>query len=341
MGRQVRWRAIGAVALAVAAAALGSRCAADIQSPTPVQSRPDEVAPGPPASISLSAVSGVGSSAGTAFVSVVVLDRAGKRVPHVDVALDTSTGTITPAFVTTDDVGGGQATLSANRDAVVTARTGEVAATTRVTANAPPPPTTPTPQPPPPSSTPAPRITLVISPATAQPGASVVLAANSVDTSFAPTQFSWTFGDGASESTTTRTTTHIYTSNNNYLAGVTATDAAGRSATATQGVSIFPLTPTLQVAVSCAPEVVFVVGNDVTCTATVRQNGTDITQYVHSYRFTFMNGTGTTATVANVVTTQGPTARYGFHTSGDKTVTVLATGDDLQFGRGSATFTMQ
>jgi len=94
-------------------------CAPD----TPVFPTPPSPAAGAPASLELDASSRVGANAGQATLTVRVLDAYATPVKGASIVLETTSGTVTPSTLATDDNGRGTATLQARAGTVtVTAK---------------------------------------------------------------------------------------------------------------------------------------------------------------------------------------------------------------------------
>jgi PKD repeat protein len=141
-----------------------------------------------------------------------------------------------------NDVGIARTILTTTANAIVRAQASGL--DTSVTMTGTPAVATPDPTPtptPPPSPTPAPPT----SPLTVQLLVTTALAGNATAFSLATQGIRtavWTFGDGATVTTSVPSTTHVYAAGS-YTAGVTVTDVIGRTASTTASVTIVDAPP--------------------------------------------------------------------------------------------------
>ena len=135
--------------------------------------------------------------------------------------------------------------------------------------------------------------------------------------------YSWTFGDGSTG--TGRIVSHTFASAGTYTVALTATDAAGTSASAVQAVVVANvLAPTVALAVAPSPPLA---GQVATFTATATPaTGHGISSYVWNF------GDGSTAT------TTGPTTTKTYSAVGTYVVTVTVTDDLGQTASASLQF---
>jgi hypothetical protein len=218
------------------AAAGGCTFAADLPTaPTP----PAGPQAGTPITLELAIAPGVGDQGGTAAIGVRVLDPFGAPVSGLEVALTSSAGTVTPPVIATDVSGRGASTLAAPPGSVIVS----ASITNGPTRSAPvaiqpvpppPPPSTPMPPPGPTPPLPVPPLTVALLVTARQAGfaSSFSLATQAI------TSATWTFGDGGISTTTDPFTTHIYSVAGTYEASVTVVDMHGRTASATQTLTI-------------------------------------------------------------------------------------------------------
>jgi len=170
-------------------------------------------------------------------IAATVLTADGRFVPNVVVRFSVSSGTVTPADGTTDSSGTVRTTLTpSDSQTILRAQAANIEVSS--TLLTPPLPSPPTPQPPP-APTPAPEpppltVTLFVTPQVAGQATSFALATQAIMSA------TWTFGDGATATTTTPSTTHVYTSAGTYHASVTVIDTRGRSASNSTTVTIAP-----------------------------------------------------------------------------------------------------
>jgi hypothetical protein len=151
------------------------------------------------------------------------------------VTFSASSGTITPIEVQTDEAGVARSILTPDTSqTVVHVQAGTLHASLDVLSAASLPPQIPAPPPPNPSPDPLPTLTVTIfvTPAPAGSVTSFGLATQAI------TQAVWTFGDGATATTSTSSTTHVYSAPGRYLVGVSITDTRGRIASTSVAVTI-------------------------------------------------------------------------------------------------------
>ena len=201
---------------------------------------------GVPATLHLAIDTGIGAAGGTAAVSATVSDAFATPVVGASVAFTAAAGTLSQTLVVTDEKGIAATTLIAPPGAVlVTATVGGLESKTLVSVQvpvAPPPPdppSTPTPRPQPDPTQPF-TVQLLVT-------AGVVGELTTFGLATSPiTQAAWTFGDGATITTSGATTTHVYTTVGTFTASVTARSVDGRTASSTATVTIAarPVTPT-------------------------------------------------------------------------------------------------
>jgi PKD repeat protein len=263
---------------------------------------------GTPAKIEISATPGTGANGGTATVTARVLDAYAAVVADVDVAFAADAGTFAAATVKTDQSGLAIAALTASPGLVkVTASAGSLRATEvpveiqPQTSTSTPPPSVPPPGTPGPADIPL-TATLFVTPGAAGSPTSFSVATGPI------TSAVWTFGDGASTTTTITptsgpgTTTHNYAVGS-YIASVTVTDARGRQASDSKPVTItIALPASYTVALSASP---VVAGGSSTLTATVTQvNGAPA---VSAWAWDCDNNGTVDATSANTASCTYPT----------------------------------
>jgi hypothetical protein len=209
---------------------------------------------GTPARVELAATPGIGTTGGTATITARVLDAYAALLADQAVTFATSVGTFSEASVSTNAQGIARTTLNAPAgSASVTARAGSIATTPIVVAVQPvvlppsPPPSSPPPDPTQPNPSPSPT------------GPLTVTLLFTVGQAGTPTTFAlalqgglstarWSFGDGASLTSSLTTVTHSYASAGIYAASVAVTDRSGRVASDTQTIVISgaPPSPTPQ-----------------------------------------------------------------------------------------------
>jgi hypothetical protein len=201
------------------------------------------------------------------------------------VTLATTTGTLAPSALVTDEDGGAAARLTAP------------AGTVTVTATIPNGPTSstlvavqravviPEPTPTPPSPTPTPgTLSVALHASTAQLGTSTMFSAV-VSGGGSVWSMAWTFGDGASFTGISSGTAHLYAAVGTYTASVTVTDSDGNRASAPTTVTVTPpppAPPSYAVSLSANPNTFPInQGPQFTLTATVtpRNGAPPPTQY--------------------------------------------------------------
>jgi hypothetical protein len=116
--------------VAIAAAVVLSACS---DGPPNVHPSSTTVTAGPPQTIALNSVNGIGASAGQVFVTARVYDSAGLGVPSTTVQFATTVGTVQPSIAATDGGGLAQVTVSANVPTTISAVAGSVRSTLDVT----------------------------------------------------------------------------------------------------------------------------------------------------------------------------------------------------------------
>jgi hypothetical protein len=313
-------------------AVFSAACAAG----TPTSPTKPAVPTAVPAAIVVTAVSGIGASAGQVFVDATVQDATGKGIGDVVVQFTTTAGTYVADTITADGGGLAQAVVTTTVPATVTATTGTVAGHLDVVPTAapvPPPPGTP-PSPPPAPAQP----TITLAPVATTVGLSTLLQANAFLNGVPAAGYGWSFGDGATFQGVSAATMHTYTSVGSFTTRVTVTDTLGRSAAGSAIVTVAaapppppPPPPSYSVSLAASPSSL-IVSETATLTASVTaQNGAPApTSYAWDCA-----GTGigivptasnvqpctylTAGTVASRVTVTGGTASG----SGSASVTVL------------------
>ena len=215
----------------VVVAVMTAACAADLPtSPTTTTPLPKA---GAPATLELAISPGIGDKGGTATIGVHVLDAFGAPVVNLLVALTSTSGTMTPDQITTNEAGRGTATLVAAPGSVtVTASIANGPTRSAPVAVQPLPPTPPTPTPTPPNP-PAPEpprppltVTIFITPQAAGQATTFSLATQAIASA------TWDFGDSATLTTTTPFTSHVYGAGGSYPVTVIVRDTQGRTASA-------------------------------------------------------------------------------------------------------------
>lgn len=194
-----------------------------------------------PASIRLGVSSMTTSTYG---ITATVLTSDGHFVRDVEVTFAMDSGSVSPATAMTNVNGVAQAVATASTTAAtLTVSGGSLTSTTTIAGT--PAVMSPTPSAPPPSvPLPAPFVSL--QPVTTTVGATTLFTIGGfMPGGAAITSVSWAFGDGATASTNSGTTSHTYTTAGNFTASVTATDTLGRSASNSAPVTVNALpTPT-------------------------------------------------------------------------------------------------
>jgi PKD repeat protein len=292
---------------------------------------------GVPASLEFTAGPGVGVTGGTATLTATVTDGLFAPVADVSVTFTAASGTLDNAIVATNARGVAVARLTAPAGAIkVTATTiGLVPRSTVVSVQPAPDTTGPPPSVPPPTTNPAPPTTaplaVTINAANGLVGDTITIGLSTT----ALARADWTFGDGATATTTTGVTTHVYTAAAVYPIAVTVTDTLGRTASAQKALTIAVAAPastalpSYTVTLVASPTAV-IVGGSSTLTATVTpQNGAPAAT---SYAWDCI-GDGVT-----IVTNGTATHSCTYTTTGTTTSRVTATGGSVT-GSASATVT--
>lgn len=194
-------------------------------------------------------------------VTATVLTRDGHFVPGVLVTFAMDAGSVSPADATTNGNGVAQAIATpSSANATLTISGGSLSTTTTITGT-PAVLTPPVSTPPPPVPLPAPFVSL--QPITTTVGASTLFTIGTyMPGGTAIVRVEWAFGDGATASTNSGTTSHTYTTAGSVTASVTATDTLGRSASNSALVTVNavppppppppPVVPTLSAELTCA-----------------------------------------------------------------------------------------
>lgn len=266
-------------------------------------------------------------------VVATVLTGSGGFVAGTTVTFSTSAGTLNTETVITDGVGTARCVLATTAAAQVRAQANGLEASIAVTG-------TPAPVTTEPPVAPVPPPTLPIAPLSVQllitPSPAGSATAFNLSTQGTVTRAVWTFGDTSAASTTSAPrTTHVYPSAGPYTAGVTITDALGRSASATAGVVIAPspdapapTTATLGVTLGCTP------GTHLTtataCNLAASYGGTTLASNAIT-SVTWDMGDGTVTTVIN-----SPLRSYTYGQAGTYLVTAAVTATTID---GSKTTT--
>lgn len=164
--------------------------------------------------------------------------------------------------------------------------------------------------------------TVTATPATIVVGQSVTFTAatSSNNTAGPVTSYGWDFGDGASATTSTPTTSHLYAAVGAFTASLTATTGNGTSGRGTTAVRVNDLPLTVGISAS-GP---MTASTTVTFTATVSSAGSVPTSgLVYKWEFTG-------DTTPDFTKTDGPTSAAGwtFNTPATYTVTVTVTAPD-------------
>lgn len=175
-------------------------------------------------------------------ITATVLTRDGHFVPGVLVSFAMDTGTVSPADATTNANGVAQAVATpTTTNATLTVSGGSLTATTTISAA--PAGVQPTPSMPPPS-VPLPAPFVQLQPITTTVGAATLFTIGTyMPGGTAIVRVEWTFGDGATSTTNSGTTSHTYTTAGSFTASVTATDTLGRSASNSAPVTVNAIPP--------------------------------------------------------------------------------------------------
>jgi PKD repeat protein len=306
--------------IGVVVAVMTAACAADLQ-PSPTTTTPLPKA-GAPATLELAISPGIGDQGGTATIGVHVLDAFGAPVVNLLVALTSTSGTMTPDQITTNEAGRGTATLVAAPGSVtVTASiangpTRSAPVAVQPLPSPPPPPTSepappaPAPEPPPPPLT----VTMFVTPRQAGLATNFSLATQAIASA------AWDFGDGSTATTAEPFTTHVYANAGSYTATVIVRDTRGRTASTSSTVTIAaapaPPPPSAQaMVITLKPSATSVaVGGTLTYTASVDNLNIASGETVIAYQWD-LDGSGTAE-----FTSTGPT-----HTSNAYTTAGIVT----------------
>jgi hypothetical protein len=254
----------------------------------------------------------VPASGGTTTITAGVFDASGNPIAGVPVTFTTTAGSFSAAVVNTDAAGRAATNLTTSREATVTATAG---------------------------GTTSAGLTISV---TARPAVSISLASGSTPVEGGITTFSVTvtpatngaplqsvvvnYGDGSSDDlgaiSGTVAVQHIYASAGSYTPGITATDTAGGSATASTVIVV----QSMLVTITATP----VSGSPMTFSfkADIIPAGPAAASYTWSF------GDGATST------TSSPSTSHTYSTSGDKTVRVTVRTTTNQTATGSTTITV-
>jgi len=283
-----------------------------------------------PVTLSLNATAGTGPQGGTASIVARVQNGHGTNLPHVPVTFTTDHGSLSTATAETIADGTATLTLTSATPAVITATAGPLIAHASIHSN----PTVPVvspgpggPEPTPPGP-PAPLPLTVTMNVTAGPTGSATSFSLSMPCCLA--QAVWTFGDGASATSTIPTMSHVYTVPGAYTASVTITDTIGRTASNSQtfAIATTPPPPPYLVTLSAAPTTILVGAASTLTASVIRQNGAPVPT---AYAWTFGDSTGSTTTTAST--------SHVYAKAGSFSASVTATGGTAS-GSGSTTVTV-
>jgi PKD repeat protein len=315
--------------IGVVVAVMTAACAADLQ-PSPTTTTPLPKA-GAPATLELAISPGIGDQGGTATIGVHVLDAFGAPVVNLLVALTSTSGTMTPDQITTNEAGRGTATLVAAPGSVtVTASIANGPTRSAPVAVQPLPPPLPTPTPAPtPTPTPEPplpplTVTIFVTPQQAGQSTTFSLATQAISSA------TWDFGDGATVTTTIPFTSHVYGAAGSYPVTVIVRDTQGRTASASTTAVIPPAPPaptptpgasSLTLTLSCNPATH---GLPTPCNVNATDsNGVVITSQITRVFWEFGDGTFLELTGPSAATTSHTYAQAGTYLVG---ATVTAKG---------------
>ena len=251
----------------------------------------------------------VPSAGGTVNVTAAVTDVSGNRLPGVPVSFSADVGTLGSTSVVTDSLGEAKTTLTTNRESVVSASAGAVAAVSfTVRANT------------------APSASLGVTTTSPVVGQATVFSVTVTAGSSTITGVTMNFGDGKTQplgaTAGTSTVSHIYSLVGTYIASVTVTDA-GREEVTGSAVIVVKAAPPINVNLTASPSRA-AVGEVVTFTATASGSAVPIDRYEWNL------GDSTTAT------TSGSAITHVYSTAGTLTVTVRAVNTDGVSGSTSA-----
>ena len=231
-----------------------------------------------PFSLTLSTVIGTGANAGQVTVVAKVQNVRGAALPDVSVHFATDVGALSVSAATTTADGTASTTITSSGPATVTVVAGTLTSKTIVVVSPPPtapPPSGPTQPPTQPGAPDPPAISL--SPLSATVGVLTVLQANAQLHGVSAAGYSWAFGDGTTFQGLSPAASHTYLAAGVLTAGVTVTDALGRSASATGTVTVSPPPPppppSYTVTLSALPASVFIVGSSTLTATVIPENG--------------------------------------------------------------------
>jgi hypothetical protein len=218
--------------IAIVVALLVSGCAYH----TPSSPTPAAPAVAAAASITLTSLSGIGASAGQAFVAALVHDATGRNVGGYAVTFQTSAGVLATATITADAGGLAQATIiKIDRSPItITAHVGDVGAQLEADITLPLPPFVPappvlTPPPPPPVIPPPPvpmlslELTCTAEPLATPTPCNVTALLGSVPMTSQIASMRWDWGDRTVTTTPEPFTTHQYPIVGTFTAAAIAT----------------------------------------------------------------------------------------------------------------------
>jgi PKD repeat protein len=322
----------------VALAVLVSACSSPLAPNNPALV--PELAETAPFTLSLNGTAGTGASGGTASIVARVQNSHGTNLAGVMVSFKTDVGSLSSASAETIADGTASLMLTAATPATITASAGTLTAHTSIHSNpnvptVPPVPDGPAPAPPGPPAPGPLEVRLLVTPGATGTATTFGLASSGISRAV------WTFGDGASTTTTVPSASHVYAAAGSYTASVTITDTIGRSASNSQLVVITdappppgpppPPAPSYTVTVSASPSSL-VVNESATLTAAVTANNgaAPATSYAWDCD---ANGTVDATTSSNTTTCSYPTAGPAMKSS------VTVTGGTAT-GSGSVTVTV-
>ena len=249
----------------------------------------------------------VGPSGGTVTIVGSALDAAGNRLVGVPISFSADVGRLSASSALSDSAGEARVTLTTDRQAVVTARSGAQNATVTVTV--------------------ATAATVALQAAPAAPLVNAPVTLTLTPTGSPRVIVNW--GDGSTEDlgvvAATRTATHVYLSPGAYTVTATATaDGESFSTAVPVVVSAAPavgvtVAASSSTAVECTP---------ITFTATLTG---DATASVSRYTWTIDSNT---AAESETVITTGNQLSRAWPTFGRKTISVTATTTDGRTGNG-------
>jgi PKD repeat protein len=274
-----------------------------------------------PTTLTLNATAGTGPSGGTASIVARVQNGRGSNLGGFRVQFTTDAGSLSTPSVETLADGTASLMLTAATTATVIATAGTLTTRALVQSNpnvpivSPGPDGPEPPRPGPPAPSPL-TVTLLVTPG--DTGTATTFGLNSPGISRAV----WTFGDGASATTTAPSASHVYTAAGSYTASVTITDTIGRTASNSATFAIAdtpppppPPAPSYSVTLTVIPSSVLVAVSTTLTATVIPQNGAPAPT---TYAWTF--GDGTTTTTATSTTT------HAYATPRTFTASVTATG---------------